>query len=78
MSNELINKYALENNKKMLDRIVPVLIVGESDKEGKFMGYTDNMKLVNVLCDKEMVGKIIDVKITDAKTWSLEGVIDVK
>ena len=42
------------------------------------MGYTDNMKLVNVLCDKELVGKIIDVKITDAKTWSLMGEVDGK
>ena len=76
--NELINKYALESNKRMLDRKVSVLILGESDKKDKYMGYTDNMKLVNVLCDKELVGKIIDVKITDAKTWSLEGEVDGK
>ena len=76
--NELINKYALESNKRMLEKTVPVLILGESGKDNKFMGYTDNMKLVNVLCDKELVGKIIDVKITDAKTWSLEGVVDGK
>lgn len=76
--NELINKYALESNKKMLDKKVSVLILGESDKKDKFMGYTDNMKLVNVVCDKELVGKIINVKILDAKTWSLEGVVDDK
>ena len=76
--NELINKYALEANKNMVGRSVPVLILGESEKKDKFMGYTDNMKLVNVLCDKELVGKIIDVKITDAKTWSLEGEVNVK
>ena len=76
--NELINKYALESNQKMLDKTVSVLILGDSDKEDKCMGYTDNMKLVNVLCDKELVGKIIDVKITDVKTWSLEGVVDGK
>ena len=57
---------------------IPVLILGESDKEGKMMGYTDNMKLVNVKCDKELVGKIIDVKIVDAKTWSLMGEVDGK
>ena len=51
--NELINKYALESNKKMLNKNVDVLILGESDKKDKFMGYTDNMKLVNVKCDKE-------------------------
>ena len=76
--NELINKYALESNIKMLNKSVPVLILEESDKENKFMGYTDNMKLVNVECDKELVGKIINVKITDAKTWSLMGEVDGK
>ena len=76
--NELINKYALEANMKMVGKSVPVLILGESDKENKFMGYTDNMKLVNVDCDEEFVGKIINVKITDAKTWSLMGEVDGK
>ena len=76
--NELINKYALDANMKMVGKSVPVLILGDSDKEDKLMGYTDNMKLVNVECDKELVGKIINVKITDAKTWSLMGEVDGK
>ena len=76
--NELINKYALDANMKMVGKSVPVLILGDSDKEDKLMGYTDNMKLVNVACDKELVGKIINVKIVDAKTWSLEGEVNDK
>ena len=40
------------------------------------MGYTDTMKLVNVKCSKEYIGKIVNVKITEAKTWSLDGVLD--
>ena len=76
--NELINNYALEANKKMIDRVEPVLMLGDSDKRDKCMGYTPNMKLVNVKCDKECVGKIIDVKIVDAKTWSLEGEVNDK
>ena len=76
--NELINKYALESNMKMKDKTYNVLILGESDKDNKYMGYTDNMKLVNVKCDKEMVGKIIPVKITGVKTWSLDGEVDDK
>ena len=76
--NELINKYALESNQKMLDKTYDVLILGESDKDDKYMGYTDNMKLVNVKCDKELVGKIIPVKITGVKTWSLDGEVNDK
>lgn len=71
--NELINKYALESNKEMLDKTVDVLITGESLKKGKYMGYSDNMKLVNVKGDESCLGKIVPVKITDAKTWSLDG-----
>ena len=39
-------------------------------------GYTDTMKLVNVKADKKYLGKIVNVKITEAKTWSLDGEID--
>ena len=74
--NELINKYALISNEKLQDKTVNVLITSESDKKGKYMGYTDNMKLVNVKCSEECLGKIIPVKITDVKTWSLDGVYE--
>jgi len=74
--NELINKYALEANKKMKNKVYNVLILGKSDKDYKYMGYTDNMKLVNVSCDEEYVGKIIPVKITGVKTWSLDGEVN--
>lgn len=72
--NDLVNKYALINNEKLVGSVVPVLIEGESQKGNDlYAGYTDTMKLVNVKCDKEDVGKIINVKITEAKTWSLNG-----
>ena len=71
--NELVNKYSLEKNKEYVNKIVKVLIEGKSDKDGILMGYTDTMKLVNVDAPESDIGKIIDVKITDAKTWSLNG-----
>lgn len=72
--NEFVNKYYKENNDKLLNKCVKVLIEGESEKNDTlFAGYTENMKLVNVKCGKEDIGKIINVKITDAKTWSLDG-----
>ncbi len=72
--NELVNKYSRENNEKLKNKIVPVLISGESGKDNaKMYGYTDTFKLVNVECDKSSIGKIIDVKITDAKSFSLDG-----
>jgi len=75
--NELVNKYYKENNDKLLNTVVPVLIEGLSEKSEELCcGYTDTMKLVNVKCSKDYIGKIINVKITEAKTWSLDGVID--
>ena len=73
--NEIINKSANENNQKYLGKKVPILIEGKSDKENKYMGYTDTMKLVNVACDKKYLGKIVNVLITGVKTWSLDGEI---
>ena len=73
--NELINKYANMNNQKYKDKIVPVLIEGPSDKGNMLMGYTDTMKLVNINAPKKYIGKIVNVKITDIKTWSMDGVI---
>ncbi len=74
--NVLINKYAKEANDKYLDRVVPVLIEGLSEKNPELMmGYTDTMKLVNVSGDLSNIGKIVNVKITDVKTWSMDGEI---
>ena len=71
--NELINKYALENNEKLLNKTVKVLVEGPSDKNDMLMGYTDTNKLVNIKGPKDIIGKIVDVKITGVKTWSLDG-----
>ena len=74
--NELVNKYALEANQKYLDKEVPVLLENVSEKDDSMLaGYTDTMKLVNVKASKEYLGKIVNVKITDVKTWSMDGEI---
>lgn len=74
--NKVVNKYARENNEKYLNKVVPVLIEGYSDKGNKLMGYTDTMKLVNVEADPSYIGKIVDIYITEVKTWSMEGVLN--
>ena len=71
--NELVNKYFLENNKKYENKTIKVLVEGESEKEGMYFGYSEQNKLINFYADKEDIGKIIDVKIESAKTWSLDG-----
>lgn len=72
--NKIINKYAKESNKKMLGKIVPVLIENLSEKNpDQLRGYTDTYKLVNIIGNKKYLGKIVNVEITEIKSWSLNG-----
>ena len=72
--NEKINQYSKESNEKLVGKVEEVLILGISEKDSnKVYGYTRGMKLINVLAPKEVIGKIVDVKITDAKSFSLDG-----
>ncbi len=74
--NELINKYSKESNERMLNTIQKVLVISVSEKDSnKVCGYTENMKLVNVTAPMDTIGQIINVKITDAKSFSLDGEI---
>ena len=74
--NELVNKYSKESNERILNTIQKVLVIGVSEKDSnKVCGYTENMKLVNVAAPKDTIGQIINVKITDAKSFSLDGEI---
>ena len=71
--NEVVNKYFLENNKKLEGTIADVLVYGLSEKKkDNYYGYTFNNKLIN-FTGKASIGDIVKVKITSAKTWSLDG-----
>ena len=61
----------------MVGTIYPVLVEGlnTNGRDGLY-GYTDTNKLVNFAGDTSLIGKIVNVKITKAKTWSLDGEID--
>ena len=71
--NELINKDAKNHNLEYVGNTYKVLILGVSEKEDRLYGHTETMKLVNVKTSPDNIGKIIDVKITDAKSFSLDG-----
>lgn len=71
--NELINNYSLLSNQKMLKGTYKVLVEGKSTKKGMLYGYTETNKLVNFKGNINLAGKIVDVKITSAKSFSLDG-----
>ena len=66
--------FLLEAMKKYEGQIVEVLVEGESKNNPDVLaGYTTRSKLVNFVGPKSAIGKIVKVKITEAKTWSLNG-----
>ena len=70
---ETVNQICAEINKTYEGKIVKVLVEGNSkNDETKLSGRTDNGKLVNFIGDKNSIGKIVDVKITNPKSFSLE------
>lgn len=74
---DLLNAISLEKNMEYEGRTVKVLVEGLSkNDETKLTGRTDTGKLVNFTSDNmELEGKIVDVKITQAQTWSLNGTV---
>ena len=73
--NEIINNYSLASNKKMEGKTYKVLVEGDSIKENELFGYTETSKLVNFKGSRDLIGKIIPVKIVEAKSFSLDGEI---
>ena len=72
--NELVNEGYAYGNKRFENKIVKVLVEGYSKTNASVLsGHTKNNKLVNLTGDESVIGKIVDVKITKSKTWSLEG-----
>jgi tRNA-2-methylthio-N6-dimethylallyladenosine synthase len=74
--NNLVNELSAKAMKKYEGQVVEVLVEGESKNNTNVLaGYTRKNKLVNFIGPKTAIGKIVKVKITEAKTWSLNGEI---
>lgn len=74
--NEVVNKYSLEKNERLSDKTVKVLIDGSSRKgDESYSGRTDGFKLVNVSSGRDITGRLVDVRITECKTFSIDGVL---
>lgn len=72
--NEVINDGFKKGNLRFLNEVVEVLVDGPSEKNDEILaGYSEHNKLVNFKGPKELIGKIVKVKITKALTWSLQG-----
>lgn len=74
--NEVVNKCSLEKNELLSDTTVKVLVDGASRKDDKsYSGRTDGFKLVNISSGRDIIGKLVYVKITECKTFSIDGIL---
>ncbi|MBG9565784.1 tRNA (N6-isopentenyl adenosine(37)-C2)-methylthiotransferase MiaB [Brevibacillus agri] len=77
--NEVLARIGLEQNKKLQDQVLEVLVEGESKNNPDVLaGRTRTNKLVHFTADKSLIGEYVHVKITDAKTWTLHGELVTK
>lgn len=72
--NAVVEEFSAAALKKYEGQIVEVLVEGSSKKrDDVWAGYTRRNKLVNFTGPDNLVGKIVKVKITEAKSHSLRG-----
>jgi tRNA-2-methylthio-N6-dimethylallyladenosine synthase len=72
--NEIQHRISKEVNNKMLNQVTEVLVDGPGKGDATTQtGRTRTNKLVHFNADQDLTGKIVTVKITEAKTWNLIG-----
>lgn len=73
---EVQNEISLKKNKEYEGRVERILVDGVSKNNPEMLtGRTESQKAVNFKGDKSLAGKYVNVKITEAHTWSLNGEI---
>ncbi len=68
---------SLKRNENFLGRRVEVLVDGTKKKApSKLLGRTRTNKVVTFKGEKGIIGKLVDVTITGACQWTLQGKIN--
>ncbi|GAA0740818.1 tRNA (N6-isopentenyl adenosine(37)-C2)-methylthiotransferase MiaB [Clostridium oceanicum] len=71
---KVVNEISQKKNKAYDGKTVEVLVEGPSKNDSsRLMGRTRTGKLVNFTGDKSTIGELVNVKITEAKSFSLLG-----
>ena len=72
---EEVNQCSAKKNSEYLGRIVDVMVDGPSKNDaGAWSGRTDTFKLVNFTSEEPLTeGQMVSVRITETKTFSLDG-----
>jgi len=71
---DAVNEESMKKNAAYVGRIERVLVEGVSKKNDHTLtGRTEGFKLVDFAGDKRLIGNMVDVEITEGKTFSLTG-----
>ncbi len=72
--NLAVNEGYLAGNRRFVGRIAKVLVEGRSTTGAKHLtGHTEHNKILHFDGPDGLIGTVVDVLVTDAKTWSLGG-----
>ncbi|WP_352417887.1 tRNA (N6-isopentenyl adenosine(37)-C2)-methylthiotransferase MiaB [Proteiniborus sp.] len=77
---DVLNPISHDNNLKLMNTYQEILVEETSKTDSTVLsGRTRTNKLVHFKGNTDLIGKIVTVKITNTKTWTLEGnIIDEK
>jgi len=73
---DLLFSYQLKFNKESVGKIMPVLFDMKGRHAGQLIGRTPYMQNLHAELGKEYMNKIVNIKVTEATTNSLSGVME--
>ena len=74
---EIQDVISREKNLELEGKTLRVLVEGRSKTNDEFLaGRTDGGKTVNFKGSESLIGNFVNIKITEAKTWSLMGEVE--
>ncbi|MFZ5391872.1 MAG: tRNA (N6-isopentenyl adenosine(37)-C2)-methylthiotransferase MiaB [Patescibacteria group bacterium] len=72
LNDDYLAKSSLDNKKRLLNKTIPVL-VSKINRKGKLVAYTQGLQQVHLEGKKDLIGKIVDAKITEIFIWGMRG-----
>ncbi len=71
---DVLYPIVLERNTQCIDKVYPVLVESVSKTSDSYLtGRTEHFRLVHFKGGEDLIGEIVNVKITDVKTFHMEG-----
>ncbi|HPT77931.1 MAG TPA: tRNA (N6-isopentenyl adenosine(37)-C2)-methylthiotransferase MiaB [Candidatus Atribacteria bacterium] len=71
---ELQNQISRDKNLKLVNTVKEILVEGPSKNNPDMLtGRTRTNKIVNFAGSKDLIGRLVQVRVKEARSWSLEG-----